>query len=135
MENKLNLKQQLEHFEKTGEAISSDGATWCHGFYDWFCKDHSLAVRAERLIPKLKKFLANHPEIDTTKVYTFFKNNCPMSGPLYDDFRICDSATGDVIYTVVPKCSHSGKAEVWGSANGFAGPIQVSDTYTGLFKS
>ena len=135
MENKLNLKQQLEHFEKTGEAISSDGATWCHGFYDWFCKDHSLAARAERLIPKLKKFLANHPEIDTTKVYTFFKNNCPMSGPLYDDFRICDSATGDVIYTVVPKCSHSGKAEVWGSVNGFAGPIQVADTYTGLFKS
>jgi len=135
MENKLNLKQQLEHFDHHGQAISSDGATWCHGFYDWFCKDHSLAARAEKLIPKLKKFLANHPEIDTTKVYTFFKNNCPMSGPLYDDFRICDSATGDVIYTVVPKCSHSGKAEVWGSANGFAGPIQVADTYTGLFKS
>jgi hypothetical protein len=135
MEIKLNLKQQLEHFDQTGEAISSDGQTWCHGFYDWFCKDHSLEAKSKKLIGQLKRFLANHPEIDTTQVYTFFKNNCPMVGPLYDDFRICDLKTGDVIYTITPKCGHSGKAEVWGSANGFTGPIKIADTYTGLFKS
>ena len=44
-----------------------------------------------------------------------------MMGPLYDDFRICDLETGNVIYTVVP--SYNGQSEVWGSANDFKEPL------------
>jgi hypothetical protein len=62
-------------------------------------------------------------KIDTEKNYVFFKNNCPMRGGLYDDFRVCDMETGDVIFTVVPRCTHSGKAEVWGRENEFKGPL------------
>jgi hypothetical protein len=58
-----------------------------------------------------------------------------MVGPTYDDFRICEIETGDVVFTVVPLCSHSWKAEIWGRANGFAGPIKVADTFAKLFST
>ena len=57
-----------------------------------------------------------------------------MSGPLYDDFRICDVETGDVIWTVTPKCGHSGKAEVWGRQNDFKGPIAVGTNMNEIYK-
>lgn len=135
MQKKLNLQEQLAQFEKTGEMPFSNGETGCYCFFDWFCKDQALEGRANKLISKLKKFMAHRPELDPTKIYAFFKNNCPMVGPLYDDFRICDLESRDIIYTVVPKCSHSGKAEVWGRANNFEGPIQTADTWSGLFKA
>ena len=72
--------------------------------------------------------------IDATKNYTFFKNNCPMQGPLYDDFRICDIETGDVVYTVSPKSGHTGLAEVWGSANDFKGPLAEAKNFTELLE-
>jgi hypothetical protein len=57
-----------------------------------------------------------------------------MNGPLYDDFRICDRETGDVIWSVTPKSGHSGKAEVWGRQNDFQGAIAVADTMSDIFK-
>jgi hypothetical protein len=56
-------------------------------------------------------------DIDQDKHYVFFKNNCPMRGPLRDDFRICDRETGDVLFTVTPT---TGRVEVWGSENHFS---------------
>jgi hypothetical protein len=127
-----NLKKQLEQFEK-GFFLDSNGRiSWCFNFYDWFCKDTSLQRKARALYPKVKKFLKANPQINTEEVYVFFKNNCPMSGPLYDDFRICDE--DGVIYTVIPKCGHSGKAEIWGKENDFKGPLKVADTFSGLLK-
>jgi hypothetical protein len=132
---KTNLKAQLEAFEK-GIFLDSEGEdSWCFNFYDWFCKDTSLERKARSLYAKVKKFLKANPQIDTTKVYVFFKNNCPMVGPLYDDFRICDLENdGNIMFTVVPKCGHSGKAEIWGRKNNFEGPLKVSDTFTGLLS-
>jgi hypothetical protein len=129
---KTNLKAQLEAFEK-GIFLDSDGnESWCFNFYDWFCKDTSLETKSRSLYAKVKKFLKANPWIDTSKVYVFFKNNCPVGGPLYDDFRICNEES--VIYTVIPKCGHSGKAEIWGKENGFKGPLKVADTFTGLLS-
>lgn len=94
-----------------------------HGaWYDWFCKDTALPAKTEKLTTKLAQ-IANSPRINQDTMYVFFKNNCPMNGPLYDDFRVCDIASGDVIFTITPRCGHSGKAEVWGKLNDFKEPI------------
>ena len=92
------------------------------GWYDWFCRDTSLAAKTQNLGKKVLRVMKSS-KIDIEKNYVFFKNNCPMRGSLYDDFRICDMETGNVIYTVVPRCSHSGKAEVWGRENNFQEPL------------
>ena len=129
---KTNLKSQLEAFDK-GVFLDSDGKeSWCFTFYDWFCKDSSLERKSKSLFAKVKKFLKANPQIDTEKVYVFFKNNCPGSGNLYDDFRICND--DNVIYTVIPKCGHSGKAEIWGNENGFKEPLKIADTFSGLLS-
>ncbi len=129
----VSLKDQLQAFEN-GNIIDTDGnINRCHNFYDWFCKDSSLERKAIKLMKSVKRWV-KFRNTDTSKVYVFFKNNCPMNGPLYDDFRICDLETGDVIWTVTPKCGHSGKAEVWGRQNDFKGPIAVADTLSDIYK-
>lgn len=94
-------------------------------WYDWFCKNSSLARKGKTLLKKLK-MIAPSKKFDNDKCYVFFKNNCPCSGRLYDDFRICDKETGDVIYCVIPKSGHKcheGRAQVWGVDNDFNEPI------------
>ena len=131
---KVNLAEQLNAFA-SGRIIDSAGSeNDCFNFYDWFCKDSSLERKANALFPKVKKFVAANPQIDILDTYVFFKNNCPMNGPLYDDFRICDIATGNVLYTVTPKCGHSGLAEIWGRGNNFKGPIKTAETFSKLFS-
>ena len=131
---KVNLAEQLNAFA-SGRIIDSEGSeNDCFNFYDWFCKDSSLERKANALFPKVKKFVAANPQIDILETYVFFKNNCPMNGPLYDDFRICDITTGNVLYTVTPKCSHSSLAEIWGRENDFKQPIKTAETFSKLFS-
>jgi len=131
---KTTLKKQLEAFEK-GIYLDSYGNenSGCYNFYDWFCNDYALKAKADKLFKQVKRWV-KFRNTDTEKVYVFFKNNCPMSGPLYDDFRICDIETGDVIWTVTPKCGHSGEAEVWGRENNFNGPISVGQNMNKIYK-
>jgi hypothetical protein len=108
----------------------------CFGFYDWFCKDSSLKNKAKTLVSRLQAILKNNKRFNPNTTYVFFKNNCPCRGRLYDDFRICDKETGDVLYTIVPSCGHDvskGKAEVYGIDNDFDGPI-VSGTWRDVKK-
>ena len=137
MSNHISLRAQLEIFQTQGHFPDADGdVSFCHGFYDWFCKDGSLANKSRGLASKLRTFLKHNPELDLDRHYVFFKNNCPVSKPLYDDFRICDRETGDVVYTVVPRCSHSGMAEIWGrGADGKFGTLKTAWKYRELFNS
>ena len=94
-------------------------------WYDWFCKDSSLKRKGEALLKKLK-VIASSNKFDNDKCYVFFKNNCPCVGNLYDDFRICDKETGDVLYCVIPKSGHKAhdrRAQVYGVDNDFREPI------------
>ena len=43
-------------------------------------------------------------KVDLNNWYVWFKNNCPLNGPLYDDFRFADLATGDVMFTIQIDC-------------------------------
>lgn len=94
-------------------------------WYDWFCRETSLVNKGAKLMQKLRA-IASSPKFDNDKTYVFFKNNCPCVGSLYDDFRICDKETGDVLYTIVPSSGHKcekGKALVYGVDNDFAEPL------------
>jgi len=128
MEHK-NLAEWIESYDK-GMFESRDRSVQCKaGWYDWFCKDSSLKARTDRLAPKVKK-IAKSKKIDPTKVYVWFKNNCPMVGTLYDDFRIADLSTGDTIYIIVPRTGRTalkGQAEVWGRENGFESALYEGD--------
>jgi hypothetical protein len=132
MSEHMNIKTFIERFDK-GDFVSQSVSKQCEaGWYDWFCKKEKLAGKTAKLTAKLKTILKS-AKIDTETQYVFFKNNCPMSGPTYDDFRICDIETGDLIYTIVPKCTHSGMAEVWGRENGAFDRI-VQGTWTDVKK-
>jgi hypothetical protein len=133
---RVTLAAQLNAFE-SGRFMDSDGKvdSGCFTFYDWFCKDTSLQRKSKTLFGQVKRFLKSGPEVDILATYVFFKNNCPMNGPLYDDFRIVDIESGNVVYTVVPKCGHSGKAELWGRKdNGEFGMLKQAETFSKLFS-
>lgn len=104
------------------------------GWYDWFCKDELLANKTKKLAPKVKKVASSSRilSLGLENVYVFFKNNCPLAGSLYDDFRVCDMKSGDVIFCVVPRSGYAkdnGRAELWGRDNEFNEPL-----VTGNFK-
>ena len=134
MKKTANLATQLNGFANGLILDSAGNNTDCFNFYDWFCKDSSLERKSWNLMKKVKTFLKHNPDIDLLTHYVFFKNNCSLRGPLYDDFRICNIETGDVVYTVIPKCGHSGLAEMWGRENGFEGPIKTAKTFSKLFS-
>lgn len=125
MTDNLSLKSWLAFYE-SGAFDAADIDTQCRaGWYDWFCRSESLAAKTHKLAPKVKR-IARSSKVNIETMYVFFKNNCPVSGSLYDDFRICDMETGDVIWTIIPKCGHkiaNGRAELWGRENDFAEPI------------
>ena len=107
----------------TGKYDNPDIDTQCDaGWYDWFCQEKSLAKKTDSLYKKLLQIIKSK-KFNAKTTYVFFKNNCPMVGKLYDDFRICDIKTGDVIYNVIPSSGYDstkGQAEVWGKENDFA---------------
>ena len=131
MGKKKNLNQWLEAF-KAGKFNSADIDTQIEaGWYDWFCKDGSLQKKTVVLGKKLEQIIKSD-KLSPEKQYVFFKNNCPVSGTLYDDFRICDIESGNVVYTIIPKNGHkaaNGQAEVWGRQNDFKEPL-----FTGTWK-
>ena len=107
-------------------------------WYDYFCKASSLVNKGRALIRKLKKIyklneLSGRKYFDPNKTYVFFKNNCPFYGSLYDDFRICDLETRDVIFTIqVNRYDQKHSAELWGQPNDFDGAIvkgSIKDVY------
>ena len=106
-------------------------------WYDWFCKDTSLVNKGKVLLSRLSKVAkVNNGKFNPDNTYVFFKNNCPCNGDLYDDFRICDIETGDVIWTVVPRSGFNanlGHSVLWGKVNDFDSPV-IDDTWGDIVK-
>jgi len=129
---KTTLRQQLEAFEN-GIFLDSNGSkdSGCFVFYDWFCRDSSLKNKSIKLFKQVKLFV-KMKDVDLDSTYVFFKNSCPVNGPLYDDFRICNIDPGNVIYSVTSKSGHTGQAELWGKDNNFEEPMKTGKTFTDL---
>jgi len=102
MKNRMSINEWMRRFYN-GDWDSTDVKVQIEaGWYDWFCKDSSLRNKTLRVGRILR-------DIDPAKVnyrtmYVWFKNNCPLNGPLYDDFRFADLETGEVQFTVQMDC-------------------------------
>ena len=113
-EKQITLAEAVAKFDR-GDFDSTDTSTQIDaGWFDWYCKDTSLPNKTKKLYTKIKQ-IADSPKFDKNKVYVFFKNNCPMSGSLYDSFSIVDIESKDVLFWVTPSNGHNcdkGKAQV-----------------------
>lgn len=117
----ISIREWIENFNG-GTFESTDFNTQVQaGWFDWFCRDESLANKTKRMGNIIKK-IENEYILDNC--YVFFKNNCPMCGPLYDSFRIRDLENGNVLFCISiadkrEKCRYT----VYGLDNGFKTPL------------
>lgn len=95
----MNIKTFAERFVRGDFSSPSRKVQVEAGWYDWFCKDSSLANKTKNLGVKVLSIM-DSKRFDKEKTYVFFKNNCPCVGALYDQFSICDIETGDVLFCV-----------------------------------
>ena len=107
-QKEFSIKQFLENPE--------ENSSWCYNFYDWFCNEDSLLIKAKAHAKKLK-FLVEQGVLNAETTYAWFKNNCPMNGSLYDDIRISRmNEDNDFLGGFCPKSGHRSavlKCEVW----------------------
>ena len=103
MQDRLRLFRWIDEFME-GNFDDADVRTQIlAGWYDWFCKDSSLANKTKKM-GNIIKHVKRGGKVDIENWYVWFKNNCPLNGPLYDDFRFADLETGNVMFTIQIDC-------------------------------
>ena len=104
------------------------------GWYDWFCKDTSLANKTKRM-GQIVKQIKDGGKVDLDNYYVWFKNNCPLNGPLFDDFGFAKKEEGEVQLTIQLNCCwNKHKFTVYGRRNEFKEPLFESDSQRELVK-
>lgn len=123
MSKELSLRTWIDKFNHN-DFDSKDIETQIKaGWYDWFCKDESLANKTKRMGNIVKQF-KDGGKLNLDNRYVWFKNNCPLAGPLYDDFRIADIESGDTLFTIQINCFREEKRyTVYGKKNDFDTPL------------
>lgn len=97
--NSRNVRQWIELFNN-GEFDSHNRYVQIDaGWYDWFCRDTSLRNKTYRMGNIIKQIKPNG-KVDMDNWYVWFKNNCPLRYPLFDDFRFATINDGEVQMTI-----------------------------------
>ncbi|HPG43894.1 MAG TPA: hypothetical protein PLJ98_08830 [Acholeplasmataceae bacterium] len=134
MEKQVNLATWIRKFND-GDFDSRDVQTQIEaGWFDWFCKDTSLANKTKRLGNIIKQIKAGG-KVDLETSYVWFKNNCPLNGPLFDDFRIADIETNNNLFVVQIDCLwNDSKYTVYERLDGFDKPAFKTNSSRELVK-
>lgn len=101
--NRISVTEWIDKYnnkEFTGRDVKTQILI---GWYDWFCKDGTLYRKTEKMGNIIKQLKVGG-KVNLEDWYVWFKNNCPLNGPLYDDFRFSDLDTGYVQMTIQINC-------------------------------
>ncbi|OHE44496.1 MAG: hypothetical protein A3K26_02585 [Tenericutes bacterium RIFOXYA12_FULL_35_10] len=134
MEKQITLSHWIQNFNQ-GEFDNKDTQTQIKaGWFDWFCKDSSLANKTKKMGNIIKQIKAGG-KVDLETCYVWFKNNCPLNGPLYDDFRIADIETNNNLIVVQIDCIWNDfKYTAYERLDGFEKPVFESNSSRELVK-
>lgn len=134
MDKQIKLSEWIKQYQ-SGTFDSPDTKTQIKaGWYDWFCKDTSLANKTKKMGNIIKQ-IKEGGKVDLETSYVWFKNNCPLSGPLYDDFRIADIENNNNLIVVQIDCfRNDSKYTVFERLDGFENPVFKTDSSKELVK-
>jgi len=134
MDKQIKLSEWIQRFS-LGEFDSPDTSTQIKaGWFDWFCSDTSLANKTKKMGNILKQIKAGG-KVDLETSYVWFKNNCPLNGSLYDDFRIADIENNNNLIIVQIDCFRNDtKYTVYERLDGFEKPVFKTDSSRELVK-
>lgn len=83
-EKDISVREWQEAY-RAGEFDSKDVNVQIKaGWHDWWCRDDALAGHLKKIAPVVLG-ITEPAILDHFRVW--FKNNCPLGGPLYDDAR------------------------------------------------
>ena len=136
--DRITVRDWIKNF-KAGEYSADTVATQIKaGWWDWFCRDSSLA-RKTKTMGSIVKQVKDGGKVDLDNFYVWFKNNCPLNGPLYDDFRFANLEDGEVQLTIQINCCWNqkryavfGRKEIGGEFS--QDPLFESDSSRELVK-
>ena len=138
MKDRISINEWINKF-LSGEFDSQDVRVQIQaGWYDWFCKDSSLAKKTKKM-GNIVRQVKRGGKVNLDDWYVWFKNNCPLNGPLYDDFRFASLETGDVQFTIqINCCWNKHRYSVYGRTPDGEGhwdePLFESDSLKDLVK-
>lgn len=134
MDKQIKLSEWIQRF-KSGEFDKPDTTTQIKaGWFDWFCRDSSLANKTMKMGNIIKQIKAGG-KVDLETSYVWFKNNCPLNGPLYDDFRIADIENNNNLFVVQIDCVwNDSKYTVFERLDGFEKPVFQTESSRELVK-
>ncbi len=92
-DNRIPLNIWIERFKNAEFENENTEVQIEAGWYDWFCRDTSLKNKTKKMGNIIKQ-IKDGGKINLNETFVWFKNNCPMSAPLYDDFRIANIKDG-----------------------------------------
>ena len=134
MDKQIKLSDWIQRF-KSGEFDKPDTSTQIKaGWFDWFCSDTSLVNKTKKMGNIIKQ-IKGGGKVDLETSYVWFKNNCPLNGPLYDDFRIADIENNNNLIVVQIDCfRNDSKYTVYERLDGFEKPVFKTDSSRELVK-
>ncbi|MEW6605962.1 MAG: hypothetical protein AB1414_00740 [bacterium] len=134
MRKEISIREWVERFND-GKYASSDVQTQIEaGWYDWFCKDSSLVNKTRRMGNIIKQIKPGG-KVDLESSYVWFKNNCPLNGPLYDDFRITDIETDESLFVIqIENRANEFRYTVFDRSNDFITSVIGSNSLREIIK-